>query len=49
MVNGFHTAAKLIGRSNRGVAATSLVLLKKKQIYAQDTFETEQQAPYPNP
>ena len=44
LVNGFHTATKLIGKCNRGVAATSLVLLKKKQIYAQDAFETEQQA-----
>ena len=44
LVSGFHTATKLIGKCNRGVAATSLVLLKKKQIYAQDTFETEQQA-----
>ena len=42
--NGFHHATKLIGRSNRGVASTSLVHLKRKQIYAQDVFETEQQA-----
>ena len=26
LVNGFHTATKLIGKCNRGVAATSLVL-----------------------
>ena len=44
LVQGFHHARKLIGRSNRGVAATPLVLLKKKQIYAQDLFESEQQA-----
>ena len=35
---------KVIGRSIRDVAATPLVLLKKKQIYAQDMFESEQQA-----
>ena len=44
LVHGFHHARKLIGRSSRGVAATPLVLLKKKQIYAQDMFESEQQA-----
>ena len=42
LVQTFDSSKRLIGRSCRMVATTSLVLLKKKNIYAQEMFEEEQ-------
>ena len=38
LVQTFDSSKRLIGRSCRMVATTSLVLLKKKNIYAQEMF-----------
>ena len=44
LVSNFHHSKQLLGKSCRQVAGTLLILLKKKQVYPQDLFESEQHA-----
>ena len=44
LVESFHHSKGLLAKYCRQIAATSLISLKKKQVYPQDLFESEQRA-----